>query len=277
MRERAEETVGSRLHAQRVEARERLSELLLGLRAPRGEGERLGHRRRQRHGTAAGARARTPAHGSRRRAAGGRQPPAASSLSRRSETRLRPRSVSPEIAGPAARSRRRGGRFRGRAPTARRGGRRRGLHLPVDLLHRRHRCGRGRGLSEAAQVLGQDFPIFGGTDGHDDRLELTEVRVHRLERDELELAHHVDLLEGVEEVVRDRQAGSRAAPVLRRRPGPDGRQHRLGRVFQEQLDRVRHDQRRQAVGKVLLELEDRLLELRRLFGGCPDMDFFTLG
>ena len=166
------------------------------------------------------------------------------------------------------------------APTPTRGraaGHGRRPHLPMNLLDRRNGRGRRRrAFSEAAQVLGQDLPIFGRADGHDDRLQLPEVGVHRLLRDELELAHHVDLLEGVEEVVRDREAAAAAAPVLRGGPGPDRGQDRLRRVFQEQLDRVRHDQGRQTVGEVLLKLEDRFLELgvRRLPGHEV---FFALG
>jgi len=118
------------------------------------------------------------------------------------------------------------------------------------------------GLAEAREVLEEHRLVLVGTEGEDHLLELAEVGLERLPGHEPELPHHVDLLERVEQIVGERDAARGRAAVLRRRPGADRGDERLGRVLHQELHRVRHHEGRNRVGQVLLELEKRLLELR---------------
>ena len=89
-----------------------------------------------------------------------------------------------------------------------------------------------------------------------------EVNLERLARHEVELGHHVDLLERVVQVVRNRHGRGGAPPVLAAGPRADGVGHDVGRILHQQLHRVRHDQRSDRVGQILMQLDEGLVELR---------------
>ena len=150
-------------------------------------------------------------------------------------------------------------------PVRRAGGRARpgtgpfGRSLAKDVLRLRDRR---RGLAEPAEVLDQHGPVFGRTQLKDERTQTCQIHLERLARNEPELRHQVDLLERVEEVVRDRYGRGASAPVLRARPRTNRVGHDVGRVLHEQLHRVRHDQGRDRVRQVLLQLDQSFLKLR---------------
>ncbi len=107
----------------------------------------------------------------------------------------------------------------------------------------------------------------------DDQLgELLEVLREGLAGDQLELAHDVDLLQGVVEVARDRHRRA-VEPDLGRGPRLDLDRHELRRALEEQAERVRDHQRREVVGEVLLQLVESRprLDVRRVVLQCPSV------
>jgi hypothetical protein len=124
---------------------------------------------------------------------------------------------------------------------------------PEDLDRRRQNALR---LAEASEVLSQESLVGRRTGRQDEGLELFEVAQEGILRNEMVLTHRVDLLDGVVEVVRDRSRPR--APKLRGHPGLDLVRREVGRIVEEEIDRVGDHQRREAVGQVALELEERL-------------------
>ena len=137
--------------------------------------------------------------------------------------------------------------------------------LPVQHLDRRRED--ALRLPEPAQVLQEQLPV-GRRAEHEELLgEVLKVAAQRVPRDELELAHRVELLDGVVEVIGNRDVLA-AAAELRDRPGLHLGRGERGGMVQEQVDRLGHHERREAVGQITLKLEERFLYVRvdRLLG-----------
>ena len=115
-------------------------------------------------------------------------------------------------------------------------------------------------LAEAAEVLGEEGAVRGRTELEDEGLQVVEVSLERILRHELVLPHRVQLFHGVIEVVRDRRR--LRAPKLRGRPGLDLVRREVGGIVEQEIDRIGDHQRRQSVGQVALELEERLANVR---------------
>jgi hypothetical protein len=79
--------------------------------------------------------------------------------------------------------------------------------------------------------------------------------------DQLERADHVELLDGVVEVVGQRDLLA-AAAVLRGRPVPHLAGHRVRLVAHQQCDRLGHHQGRDLIGKVLMQVVEGGVKVR---------------
>ena len=114
-------------------------------------------------------------------------------------------------------------------------------------------------MPDALEVLPEQIAFLLGTLSDQRTSEAREtLRDGRL-RHEVQLAHHRDLVRRVEEQVGDGQVGNGGALVGD--PHPDLRRQQRRRLLNQERHRIHHHERGKTVGEVLLQLEDRFLQL----------------
>ena len=124
--------------------------------------------------------------------------------------------------------------------------------------------GRGKDrlrFTEPREIRPEQLAILFRTVLEDELLQLAEVPFEAVIGDQLELSHLVNLLQRMEEIVRDGN-GRRGPAVLRGDPGLDLDGRELRRISQKQLDGINDHERGDPVGEVPLQLEKGLAQLR---------------
>jgi hypothetical protein len=131
-------------------------------------------------------------------------------------------------------------------------------HLPVD--HRDRRRHEGLLVAQARQVLDEKRAVRLRTVGQHQRGQLPEPGEEGLLRDETEVRQHRDLLDGVEEEIRDRHLRP-GAFVLEQGPVVDLGGHETRGLLHEQGYGVGDDEGSDGVGQVLVQVVDGVLDL----------------
>ncbi len=127
--------------------------------------------------------------------------------------------------------------------------------LPEDQVHLRRR--NASGFAQGLQAGRENPTVVIRAIVEERVLQPGHEVLERLLRKEPEIAHHVNLLGAVVEVVGE----SDVLRALAEAPRVDRRRDQFGRVAQEQTERIRDDERRQEVGEVLLQFLERLTDL----------------